>query len=113
MLIGAGRRTRTADLLITNQLLYRLSHTSKYMLTDAADMPYRDNVGIISNFFWFVNSFWNNYYFLICNLKICSYLFVKRNAQAEGYGKTICLFSACAFLNPVFYAVNSKGKSNN
>ena len=25
---GAGERTRTADLLITNQLLYRLSHTS-------------------------------------------------------------------------------------
>ena len=25
---GAGGRTRTADLLITNQLLYRLSHTS-------------------------------------------------------------------------------------
>ena len=26
-LIGAGRRTRTPDLLITNQLLYRLSYT--------------------------------------------------------------------------------------
>ena len=26
--IGAGRRTRTPDLLITNQLLYRLSYTS-------------------------------------------------------------------------------------
>ena len=29
-LIGAGRRTRTPDLLITNQLLYQLSYTSKY-----------------------------------------------------------------------------------
>ena len=26
--IGAGRRTRTPDLLITNQLLYQLSYTS-------------------------------------------------------------------------------------
>ena len=26
---GAGRRTRTPDLLITNQLLYQLSYTSK------------------------------------------------------------------------------------
>lgn len=25
--IGAGERTRTADLLITNQLLYQLSYT--------------------------------------------------------------------------------------
>ena len=29
---GAGERTRTADLLITNQLLYRLSHTSIFLL---------------------------------------------------------------------------------
>ena len=27
-LVGAGRRTRTPDLLITNQLLYQLSYTS-------------------------------------------------------------------------------------
>ena len=27
---GAGRRTRTPDLLITNQLLYQLSYTSKF-----------------------------------------------------------------------------------
>nr|DAU86307.1 MAG TPA: hypothetical protein [Bacteriophage sp.] len=26
--LGAGGRTRTGDLLITNQLLYQLSHTS-------------------------------------------------------------------------------------
>ena len=32
MLVGAGRRTRTADLLITNQLLYRLSHTSIFLI---------------------------------------------------------------------------------
>ncbi len=28
--IGAGGRTRTPDLLITNQLLYQLSYTSKF-----------------------------------------------------------------------------------
>ena len=28
---GATGRTRTADLLITNQLLYQLSHSSKYL----------------------------------------------------------------------------------
>ena len=34
--IGAGRRIRTPDLLITNQLLYRLSYTS-------------ESVGVLSN----------------------------------------------------------------
>ena len=29
---GAGERTRTPDLLITNQLLYQLSYTSKYII---------------------------------------------------------------------------------
>ena len=29
--LGAGGRIRTPDLLITNQLLYRLSYTSKYI----------------------------------------------------------------------------------
>ena len=33
---GAGERTRTPDLLITNQLLYQLSYTSKLSLT----LPY-------------------------------------------------------------------------
>ena len=30
--IGAGERTRTPDLLITNQLLYQLSYTSKVFI---------------------------------------------------------------------------------
>ncbi len=30
--IGAGGRTRTPDLLITNQLLYQLSYTSNFLL---------------------------------------------------------------------------------
>ena len=38
--LGAGRRTRTPDLLITNQLLYQLSYTSisatEWILADAA-----------------------------------------------------------------------------
>ena len=31
MLFGAGGVTRTHDLLITNQLLYRLSYTSDFL----------------------------------------------------------------------------------
>ena len=31
-LFGAGGRTRTGDLLITNQLLYQLSHTSTLII---------------------------------------------------------------------------------
>ena len=31
---GAGGRTRTPDLLITNQLLYQLSYTSKFLRND-------------------------------------------------------------------------------
>ena len=33
-LLGAGRRTRTPDLLITNQLLYQLSYTGGSNRTD-------------------------------------------------------------------------------
>ncbi len=43
---GAGRRTRTPDLLITNQLLYQLSYTSKL-----SSSP------IITNYASFVNNF--------------------------------------------------------
>ena len=32
MLFGAGNRTRTDDLLITNELLYQLSHTSNSII---------------------------------------------------------------------------------
>ncbi len=34
---GAGGRTRTPDLLITNQLLYQLSYTSKLYLAELLD----------------------------------------------------------------------------
>ena len=37
---GAGRRTRTPDLLITNQLLYQLSYTSLYCLICRTDDIY-------------------------------------------------------------------------
>ena len=33
--VGAGGRTRTPDLLITNQLLYQLSYTSAYRLSNS------------------------------------------------------------------------------
>ena len=38
--IGAGGRTRTPDLLITNQLLYQLSYTSLYCLICRTDDIY-------------------------------------------------------------------------
>ncbi len=40
--IGAGEGNRTSDLLITNQLLYRLSYTG------AGCGVYRENVGLIT-----------------------------------------------------------------
>ena len=42
-LLGAGRRTRTPDLLITNQLLYQLSYTGgskQNMLIIATAVPF-------------------------------------------------------------------------
>ena len=37
---GAGGRIRTPDLLITNQLLYRLSYTSKWRLSTNSERYY-------------------------------------------------------------------------
>ena len=37
MLFGAGGVTRTHDLLITNQLLYQLSHNSIFRQQNSAD----------------------------------------------------------------------------
>ena len=51
---GAGRRTRTPDLLITNQLLYQLSYTSNLK-----------SMGIISLIEPIVNSFFKNFSFFI------------------------------------------------
>ena len=39
VMLGAGRRTRTPDLLITNQLLYRLSYTSILSFCCVPDAP--------------------------------------------------------------------------
>ena len=47
---GAGNQNRTDDLVITNDVLYRLSHTSKYSLC-------LDDLSIISNKFRFVKPF--------------------------------------------------------
>ena len=41
-IIGAGNVTRTHDLLITNQLLYRLSYTSILLFQAYASAPYLD-----------------------------------------------------------------------
>ena len=41
---GAGGRIRTPDLLITNQLLYRLSYTSIYANKTAKSIPTTDEL---------------------------------------------------------------------
>ena len=51
---GAGGRTRTPDLLITNQLLYQLSYTSLYKLWR---LPLAECLNIISQGFGYVNTF--------------------------------------------------------
>ena len=59
MLFGAGNQNRTDDLVITNDVLYRLSHTS--MSCDFV---------IISNILGFVNSFLKNIFiFYLFNAK--------------------------------------------
>ena len=52
--VGAGNQNRTDDLVITNDVLYRLSHTS---------MPcFPHDLSIISQSFLFVNSFFSFFY---------------------------------------------------
>ena len=53
-LIGAGRRTRTPDLLITNQLLYQLSYTS---LQSFVQVSLPDDYFIIAQLLSFVKRF--------------------------------------------------------
>ena len=47
-LFGAGNQNRTDDLVITNDVLYRLSHTS---------MPFADDFDSITDSYRFVNTF--------------------------------------------------------
>ena len=51
MKFGAGGRIRTPDLLITNQLLYRLSYTSKFGPT--AEFILADKKRFVNTFFDF------------------------------------------------------------
>ena len=69
---GAGGRTRTPDLLITNQLLYQLSYTSKITSSN-----------IIPNAVWFVNR--NLLYFIeiFTVLQLRDYLIRQLPAEAE------------------------------
>ena len=63
--VGAGGRTRTPDLLITNQLLYQLSYTSISL----------ERSNTIPQFFFFVKCFLN---FLSFNFeRICTWIFLK------------------------------------
>ncbi len=49
--IGAGGRTRTPDLLITNQLLYQLSYTSTGTCSSAAKISLSDGKRFVKHFF--------------------------------------------------------------
>ena len=49
--IGAGGRTRTPDLLITNQLLYQLSYTSTGICSSAAKISLSDGKEFVKHFF--------------------------------------------------------------
>ena len=69
--IGAGRRTRTPDLLITNQLLYQLSYTSI-----SASQP---ATAIIANDAAFVNR--NFPVFLCASLFIGGFLKIEKGAE--------------------------------
>ena len=48
---GAGGRTRTPDLLITNQLLYQLSYTSTGTCSSAAKISLSDGKRFVKHFF--------------------------------------------------------------
>ena len=76
---GAGNQNRTDDLVITNDVLYRLSHTSKYSLC-------LDDLSIISNKFRFVNPFFQNF------LIIFSSFFTRLNFPAKNCHKTVDKF---------------------
>ena len=49
--IGAGGRTRTPDLLFTNQLLYQLSYTSTGICSSAAKISLSDGKEFVKHFF--------------------------------------------------------------
>ena len=51
VLFGAGDRTRTDDLRITNALLYQLSHTSIYKLQELLYIKQTDNARVFAKKF--------------------------------------------------------------
>ena len=57
---GAGNQNRTDDLVITNDVLYRLSHTSV--------VPSVDDFDIITNHFRFVNTFFQFFSIFLKNV---------------------------------------------
>ncbi len=75
MFFGATGRIRTGDLLITNQLLYQLSHSSIYRIFTAVNAV---NGIIISNFKEFASDFYNN--FVYCEI---SYNMIKKRINLQ------------------------------
>ena len=82
VVFGAGNQNRTDDLVITNDVLYRLSHTS---------MLSRDFV-IISNANRFVNSFFEKrkYFF--------AFLQKSRKSEEKRIGRVLTIPILCAIL---------------
>ena len=63
VLFGAGNQNRTDDLVITNDVLYRLSHTSI--------VPSVDDFDIITNPFPFVNTFFQFFSIFLKTIATC------------------------------------------
>ncbi len=78
--VGAGRRTRTPDLLITNQLLYQLSYTS----IAATEIILTETLGFVkSQFVFFRRNF--------CILKHCPIGWERRPLRSVLFAEKSCL----------------------
>ena len=76
---GAGGRTRTPDLLITNQLLYQLSYTSTQGFDWSLSTAPSTSLFIIPHCFWFVK-----YFFQIFLKKFLTAFWIIRQPRTLG-----------------------------
>ena len=86
-LLGAGGRTRTPDLLITNQLLYQLSYTSEFrFILLSSFVCSLDCLYIIPQGYIFVNTFFKKFkiYFInYKNLDFCWFLRISKHIHNQ------------------------------
>ena len=92
---GAGRRTRTPDLLITNQLLYQLSYTST---SQRRELSYHTAGVLSTTFFIFLNKNFANlilqhtagriakyiaiWYTFLCSFQMVIFIYLLRSAYS-------------------------------